>query len=173
MRIKQVNAKKDEVRSLLLHLQQRCLPYDEPYDTDYGWWWIVYDGHIPVGFAGLVRSASWSDTGYLCRAGVVPSYRGRGIQNRLIAVRIRKARKLGYNWLVSDTRDNPASANSLINQGFKLFDPTNPWGYSDALYWRKRLTDAVQGPRSKKVKTSRVFKGVLRKKPRTGHFKDK
>lgn len=165
MHIKQVNAKKDEVRSLLLHLQQRCLPYDEPYDTDFGWWWVVYDGHIPVGFAGLVRSVSWSDTGYLCRAGVVPAYRGRGIQNRLIAVRVRKAKALGWNWLISDTRDNPASSNSLINQGFKLFDPSSPWGYSDALYWRKRLTDAVQGPRSKKAKAGRVFQSILRKKP--------
>ena len=164
MRIKQVNAKSDQVRSLLLYLQKKCLPYDAPYDTDFGWWWIVYDGNTPVGFAGLVPSASWSDTGYLCRAGVVPSARGLGIQNRLIAVRIRKAKQLGYKWLISDTRDNPPSSNSLINQGFKLFDPTNPWGYSDALYWRKRLTDAVQRPRAKKNKTGRVLKGALRKK---------
>lgn len=164
MRIKQVNAKTDQMRSLLLYLQKKCLPYDEPYDTDFGWWWIAYDEkNTPIGFAGLVPSASWNDAGYLCRAGVVPSARGLGIQNRLIAVRIRKAKAMGYNWLVSDTRDNPASSNSLINQGFKLFDPTNPWGYSDALYWRKRL-NAVQRPRVKKKKTSRVLKGALRKK---------
>jgi GNAT superfamily N-acetyltransferase len=117
-----------------------------------------------VGFAGLVQSASWGDCGYLCRAGVVSSARGLGIQNRLIAVRVRKAKQVGYNWLVSDTRDNPASSNSLINNGFKLFDPSNPWGYSDALYWRKKLTDAVQRPRSKKKKASGIRKKALPKK---------
>lgn len=168
IRIKRVNPHNDGIRSLLLYLQKKCLPYDEPYDTDYGWWWIAYDGVTPVGFAGVVKSSSWSDCGYLCRAGVMSDYRGMGIQTRLIKVRIAHARRMGWNWLISDTRDNPASANSLINCGFKLFDPTNPWGYSDALYWRKRL-NAVQRPRSSQSKTGSILKGVLRKKQAKRH----
>jgi hypothetical protein len=41
--------------------------------------------------------------------------------------------------LVTDTHDNPASANSLIARGFKLFDPTKPWGATGTLYWRLKL----------------------------------
>ena len=153
MRIKQVNAKSDQMRSLLLYLQKKCLPHDEPYDTDFGWWWIIYEKDKPVGFAGLVRSANWLDTGYLCRSGVLPAYRGMGLQKRLISVRVRKAKQLGYNWLISDTNDNPPSSNSLISQGFKLYDPSNAYGDFKTLYWRKKL-DAVQRPRAKKKKAS-------------------
>ena len=163
MHIKQVNAKLDHMRSLLLYLQKKCLPADEPYDTDFGWWWIIYEKDKPVGFAGLVRSSQWIDTGYLCRSGVLPAYRGLGLQKRLIGVRIKKARSLGYNWLISDTNENPPSSNSLINQGFKLYEPSNPYGNSQTLYWRKDL-NAVQRPRRTQAKSSTVLKGTLRKK---------
>jgi len=150
-------------KATLTHLQKKCLPHDEPYDISKGWWWIAYDENKPVAFAGLVRSSSWSDCGYLCRAGVLASHRGKGLQKKLIRIRTKKAKKLGYKWLISDTRDNHPSANSLASLGFKMFTPTNPWGYNDTLYWRKRL-DAVQRPASKKSKTKNILKNVLRKK---------
>ena len=53
--------------------------------------------------------------------------------------RVDKARRLGWNWLITDTYDNPASSNSLISCGFKLYDPNVPWGTKGALYWRKKL----------------------------------
>lgn len=93
-----------------------------------------------AGFAGLAPSSRWADTGYLCRAAVLPDYRGRGLQKRLIRVRIAKARRLGWRWLVTDTRQNPASANSLIDCGFRMFEPSEPWSFSDACYWRLKLT---------------------------------
>jgi GNAT superfamily N-acetyltransferase len=161
--IRNVDPNKKGTATTLTYLQKKCLPYDQPYDTSQGWWWIAYDQGKPVAFAGLVRSISWGDCGYLCRAGVISLYRGKGIQKKLIAVRAKKAKKLGYKWLVSDTRDNHPSANSLAKAGFRMFTPTNPWGYNDTLYWRKRL-DAIQRPASKKSKTKNILKNVLRKK---------
>jgi L-amino acid N-acyltransferase YncA len=70
---------------------------------------------------------------------VLPAHRGQGIQKRLIRVRLRQARALGWNWVVTDTHDNPASSNSLIARGFKLFDPSKPWGADKTLYWRLKL----------------------------------
>jgi len=138
--IKQVNNSKPAVTSLLNSLQKTCLPYDKLYDTRSGYWWTAVDGSgIPCGFAGLVASVRWCDTGYLCRAGVVPTHRGQGLQKKLIAVRIRKAKALGWNWLITDTHDNPASANNLIACGFKMFEPSVPWGARGTLYWRKKL----------------------------------
>jgi GNAT superfamily N-acetyltransferase len=140
MKIKRVDIRCSAIQDTLALLQQKCLPGDTPFDTNYGYWWIVYDAHnLPCAFAGLVSSVRWLDTGYLCRAGVLSGYRGHGIQKKLIRARIRQAKALGWNWLVTDTYLNPASSNSLIATGFKLFEPSKPWGATQTLYWRKKL----------------------------------
>ena len=140
MKLKRVDIRNSEIQDELSVLQKKCLPYDKPYDTNYGYWWIVYDAHnLPCGFAGLVSSVRWRDTGYLCRAGVLPSHRGRGVQKRLIRARIRQARALGWNWLITDTYQNPISSNNLIATGFRLFEPSKPWGADGTLYWRLNL----------------------------------
>ena len=137
--ILKVDCRKPEIVSLLLHLQKLCLPCDTVYDVSGGYWWIAYDAGNAVGFAGLVRSGAWIDCGYLCRAGVVEKYQGQGIQKRLIKVRAAQAKKLKWNWLITDTHVNPASANSLISCGFKLYEPVSPWAFKTSLYWRKKL----------------------------------
>jgi GNAT superfamily N-acetyltransferase len=129
---------------LLTSLQKTCLPYDKPYLVTQGYWHVVYskDGEA-VGFGGIVPSTRWSDTMYLCRAGVVRAHQGQGLQKRLIRQRLKVAKKLGMNWVVSDTHQNPASANSLIAAGFKMFEPTEPWGFKAALYWKYRIKHAT------------------------------
>ena len=57
-----------------------------------------------------------SDRG-LCRSGVIKSFRGKGIQKKLIRSRERFSRTLGWKWLITDTTDNPPSSNSLISCG--------------------------------------------------------
>jgi GNAT superfamily N-acetyltransferase len=141
VRIVAVNGADQKMASLLLWLQLETLPRDDPYETAKGFWWVAYDGALPVGFCGMVRSYRWSDTGYLCRAGVVRSHRGNGLQKRLIGVRERKARSIGWRWLITDTASyNVASSNNLAARGFKLFCPSTRWGHEDGLYWRKELT---------------------------------
>jgi GNAT superfamily N-acetyltransferase len=137
MKIKQLDAIDHE--HLLIKMQKSCLPNDELYDVTKGFWWGAFDNDICVGFCGLVPSTRWGDCGYLCRSGVARAFRGKGIQKKLIKARERKARALGWNWLITDTTDNPASSNSLISCGFKLFNPTIPWGGKNTLYWRKHL----------------------------------
>lgn len=137
--IRKVDPTKPNVAALLNYLQLEILPHDVPDDTSTGHWWVMWEGETPIGFCGMRRSARWCDTGYLCRAGVMPSMQGKGLQKRLIRVREKYARKLKWRWLISDTTDNPASANSLISCGFKMFTPTKPWGFDNACYWRKRL----------------------------------
>jgi GNAT superfamily N-acetyltransferase len=153
-KVVRVNNKDPKIVSLLTYLQKKCLPADDICSLDSGYWWIVYgDNNIPVGFAGMVRSHSWSDCGYLCRAGILETYRGNGLQKKLINARIAQAKKLGWNWVITDTTNNPASANSLIKRGFKLYEPTKPWAFDHSLYWRKKITkDAIQRPGSTKKK---------------------
>ena len=137
--IKRVDIRKESVQTRLAVLQNICLPYDTPVDTNFGCWWIAVKDGADIGFAGLTRTVSWIDCGYLCRAGVVPDARGQGIQKKFIRARIRQAKALGWKWLVTDTTDNPASANSLVSAGFKMFNPTKPWGFKNTLYWRLKL----------------------------------
>jgi GNAT superfamily N-acetyltransferase len=140
MKIKRVDIRSSQIQNELAALQKKCLPFDAPFDTTQGHWWIVYDAHnLPCAFAGIVPSVRWLDCAYLCRAGVIPNHRGQGIQKRLIRARIRQARALGFNWLITDTYLNPASSNSLISTGFKLFEPSQPWGAKQTLYWRLKL----------------------------------
>ena len=146
------------IRNLLLFLQRKILPEDSPYEPTRGHWWIAYaECGKPVAFAGLVRSIKWSDTGYLCRAGVMDGFTGHGLQKRLILARIRKAKELGWNWLITDTTDNPASSNSLINCGFKIYTPSSPWSFKHAIYWKYKVEpNAIQGSSRKKKKACKV-----------------
>ena len=140
MKLKRVDIRHSQIQNELSVLQKKCLPFDTPSDTNYGYWWIVYDASgLPSAFAGLVHSVRWIDCGYLCRSGVLPSHRGYGVQKRLIRVRVRQARALGWKWLITDTYQNPASANSLISTGFKMYEPSKPWGADGTLYWRLKL----------------------------------
>jgi GNAT superfamily N-acetyltransferase len=139
MKIRRVNIHDPEVRKQLKALQKICLPYDEPFPVDDGYWWVATDGDEPVGFGGLIQSVRWADCGYLCRSGVVPYFRGKGIQKKLIRVRLAHAKAIGWNWVITDTTDNPASSNSLIATGFRLFEPSKPWAFKHSLYWRKRV----------------------------------
>jgi len=139
MKIKHIDASIEVNKELLLSMQKKILPYDKPFDVSEGNWWIAYQDGIPIGFAGLVPSARWADTGYLCRAGVICSARGRGVQKRLIRVRQTFAKKIGWEYLITSTYDNPPSSNSLISCGFKLYEPLHPWGAKGTLYFRKKL----------------------------------
>ena len=139
MKIQRVNTRHPAVQTRLSVLQKKCLPYDKPYDTNHGYWWIATQDGVDCAFAGLVCSPWWSDCGYLIRCGVVPDMRGQGLQKKFIRVRIRQAKALKMNWVITSTFDNPASANSLIACGFKMFNPTKPWMAKNTSYWRLKL----------------------------------
>jgi GNAT superfamily N-acetyltransferase len=137
--VRQVDGSLENQAALLHWLQLETLSGDTPLTTIVGWWWILYQDDRPIGFCSLRRSAQWGDTGYLCRAGILPKYRGKGLQKRLIRVRERQAKRLKMNWLITDTYNNPASANSIIACGFRMFTPSKPWGADETCYWRKKL----------------------------------
>jgi len=124
----------------IMRLQKQCLPYDDPLELDAGYWWLAWagDGHL-AGFCSLHDSQRWDDVAYLSRAGVLLHYQGWGLQKRLIKAREQFAKRAGYRWLVSDTTDNPPSANSLIACGFRTYTPSQPYMQPTTIYWRKKL----------------------------------
>ena len=133
-----------EIVDLLTLLQKQCLPADKIYPLTRGYWYVVFsETGEAVGFGGVVPSSRWSDTMYLCRAGITRAHQGQGLQKRLIRQRIKVAKALGMNWVITDTNENPASANSLIATGFKMFEPSEPWGFKTTLYWKYRIKRAI------------------------------
>ncbi len=136
-RIKKITPR---VEQQLMNLQRACLPHDAPVrPVAVHYWWIGYATKMPVAFCLLKPSVQWVDAAYLARSGVLYLWRGRGLQKRMIQIRERAAKKLGYLWLLSDTTENPPSANSLARRGYQMYDPRRPWGVETTLYWRKRL----------------------------------
>lgn len=119
-------------------LDARCFPYDARYPLAGASWWLAEGPDGAVGYAG---AKLWELDGhvFLCRAGVVAGARGLGLQKRLIRARVAWAKRLGAKGCYTYTRDNPASANSLISCEFKTFEPLYRWGGNDAVYWYRGL----------------------------------
>lgn len=116
-------------------------------DFEKGHWWLVYDRDrwaygvkFVVAFAGIVPSSyAPQSMGYFHRVGVLQCARGHKLQKRLLSVIERKARKNGWTSIISDTTDNPPSANAMISAGYKIFEPAYRWAFSHSIYWKKDL----------------------------------
>lgn len=128
-----------ETLKVLKGLQKICLPADRAYVSEKAWYWLGFWEQTPVAFCIMAPSIRWTNCVYMARSGVVPEFQGYGLQKKMITLRERWARKQGYEWAITDTTENPQSANSLISRGYRLYDPSNPWGLSRAIYWRKKL----------------------------------
>ena len=50
-----------------------------------------------------------------------------------------KARRLGFKTIISDTSDNPPSANNMIACGYRIYAPPEPWAFTYTIYWFKNL----------------------------------
>lgn len=137
--IKRADTSKEDTRRLILRLHKICFPGDKQPPLKDGHWWLIWHEGTAVAFAGIVPSAQWINCGYFSRAGVIPGHRGKHLQRRLIKVRVTKAKKLGWEAITTDTRDNPSSANNLIECGFRMYSPRKPWAYNDSCYWRIKL----------------------------------
>ena len=145
-RIKRVMEMSQTTEQAIRFLQKECLPLDTVLSPKVGWWWMAYcDGRL-AGFAAMLQSSKIPEAVYLARAGTLEAFRGRGLQKKLIRERLKFAKDLGLTQAITDTTDNVASANALIATGFKMFEPDDPWGLCNTLYWRKSL--AVQRPAS-------------------------
>ena len=124
----------------LIELQKKCLPNDEAImPTTEQYWWMVYEEKEPIAFACMQPSIRWDNTVYFSRCGVIYKYRGNGIQKCLITERINKAKRLGFEWAITDTTDNIPSSNSLISCGFKMFEPSIKWASENSIYWKYKI----------------------------------
>lgn len=135
----------DEYADELIEIQKICLPESTPIKPEENdEWWGAFLGDAVIAVAAMRPSVRWPLTGYLSRAGVLPEHRGNGLQRRLIDVRLRQAQRHGWQWVVTDTIENPVSSNNLIDCGFRMYEPKIVWGFKGALYWRKYIGNNVK-----------------------------
>ncbi len=127
-RIQRVDIADALVRAAIESLDDEVFPGGLTRHRGYfGAWWIARAGREVAAYAAVYAAGKTPNAGYLARCGVLPRFRGHGLQKRLIRLRIRHARAQGWDALVTDTfNDNYASANSLIACGFRLYKPEFP-----------------------------------------------
>jgi GNAT superfamily N-acetyltransferase len=136
----------DEAKDIVIALHKICFPHiSETYWDSSAHWWIIKDKTgTPVAFGGLL-AATIERAGYLCRAGVIPNARGKGLQRRLIRARLEFADRFALHHVMTDTvYGNCASANNLIAEGFRAFNPVTPWGQDDSSYWIKLMEPTLR-----------------------------
>ena len=99
-----------------------------------GRWWVARRGASIVGYAGL-EYAGYGEVGFLCRVGVQPEARGRGLHRDFLRIREAEARKLGWTRLITYVhRLNVASLNNCVQCGYRAYAPSEEWGCDDAVY---------------------------------------
>lgn len=143
-RIKAVDGSDDEIAEVLKELHNETFGSSAPQvEPERGWWWLAFSADERrdiAGFCGLTPTYSQpSDVAYLKRAGVLLSHRGQRLQRRFVRVREARARKEGFATIVTDTTDNPSSANNLIACGYRIYRPDAPWAFPESIYWYKDL----------------------------------
>jgi GNAT superfamily N-acetyltransferase len=104
------------------------------------YWWLVTVGPAIIAFAGMVPFEPFPRCGYLKRAAVLPAYRGKGLQGRLMAARLtRAAEATDWTHIVSECAvTNVASANNFIRAGFRLVEPERVWD-KENLVWSRAV----------------------------------
>lgn len=139
-RIRIVDASDDDVADTLSDLHQLTFIDTAPVPQfDVGAWWLAYHGEDAVAFAGVVLSTYARNSGYFSRVGVMQRHWGRGLQLRLMRAVEARGRRIGWDSIISDTTNNPVSANNFIRAGYRLYEPEVPWAWSHTLYWRRPL----------------------------------
>lgn len=144
--MRKVDPAHPETAATLTKLHGACFPDFDPFTQLHGDWWIAYDRETkaPVAFAGLWPSVRQQGAGYLVRAGVLPEARGKGLQRRLVKVRVREAKKKGWIALYSDVAPgNAHSLNNLFAEGFRAFIPSQPWSGAEWNYLRRIIDEGV------------------------------
>jgi N-acetylglutamate synthase-like GNAT family acetyltransferase len=121
----------DEIKQLDAKYFPGCK--SEPLKDTY--WWLVYDEKDNVvGYAGM-RYLDNEQYGYFSRAAIAEKHRGSGLHKRLITSRIKMARRLGGEGVITYTAQyNNASMNALISRGFKMYTPERRWAGPDFMY---------------------------------------
>jgi ribosomal protein S18 acetylase RimI-like enzyme len=133
----------------ILHMDRICFPVDEPPSIAGAQWVIGWDGETPAAYcAWKTVEHDGVAVGFHYRGGVLPGYRGHGLQRQMLRLREARMREQGLATAVTYTdADGAASMRSLIAEGYRPYAPTpattlsglGRHGRVGFVHWRKEL----------------------------------
>ncbi len=124
-------------RELVKALHTICMPGDS-FDLGDQLWVCHDETDTPVAFCSARKT--YGDSVFLSRAGVLPCANGNKLQRRMIHARVKWAREIGADSVVTYTLyDNHASIVSLLKAGFNFYHPSYAWAGRAVHYFCKDL----------------------------------
>jgi len=133
----------------ILPMDGVCFPLDEPPTIVGAQWFIGWDRETPVAYcAWKAVGHDGVAVGFHYRAGVLPEYRGHGLQRQMLRLRETRMREQGLAVAVTYTdADGAASMRNLIAEGYRPYVPTptttlsglGRLGRVGFVHWEKRL----------------------------------
>jgi GNAT superfamily N-acetyltransferase len=108
-------------------------------------WHICFDETKNIaGYAGLqiLKKRSGNQRyGFLSRCCVLPKYRSKGLQKKLIDKRISLAKKEKLEYIMTYTAISSVhSSNALISKKFKMWNPPRRFiGTNGFIYWKRDI----------------------------------
>lgn len=125
---------------LIDKLKHQCFDKDSIVDDlRTSTWWVAWCSGHPAGYCGIQQ---WPDgTAFLNMVGVLESYRGFGLQKRMIKIRESYAKQRGTDIIYTYTAPfNAASMRSLITCGYRPYESPTEWAGEEFVYWSRKLS---------------------------------
>lgn len=134
-----------EVLALMRRIFHGRLPWLRNWDWRCGDWRLVFDQEAvhpfrPVAFAGARNSPWVRHAAHIVGVGVLPAYRGQGLQCRLLNKLAAAAETRECRSMIAETdTSNWISSNNFVRAGYQIFWPRSPWCVRETIYWRRYL----------------------------------
>lgn len=114
-------------RALMRYMDALCFPNDTPYTEEGALWLIGTDwkagNNTPACYCAW---RFYNGFGFHYRAGVMPNYRGKGLQQTMLTLREEDMQFHKVSTAITYTdADGVASMNNLIKAGYRPYDPAN------------------------------------------------
>jgi len=142
IKFKKIKVINEEIVKRLDSLDSICFPSDDlyPKHNENIVWWIVTDNEKDIAFAGVKFFEGYGYS-FLCRVGVIKSYRRLGIHKKLLQLREKESKsRIWCKKIITYTAPwNIKSCNNLIRNGYLLYLPHHPFGSRDSLYFYKLI----------------------------------
>jgi GNAT superfamily N-acetyltransferase len=114
-----------EDAALIAQMDVVCFPIDTPAEFAGANWFIGWDGDQPAAYCAWKVVDHDEPVGFHYRGGVMPDWRGRGLQREMLRLREAGMREQGIAKAVTYTdADGAASMRNLIAEGYRPYVPT-------------------------------------------------
>jgi ribosomal protein S18 acetylase RimI-like enzyme len=137
-----------EDAALIAQMDVVCFPIDTPAEFAGAHWLIGWDGEKPAAYCAWKIVEHDEPVGFHYRGGVMPGWRGHGLQRQMLRMREAEMRERGLSKAVTYTdADGAASMRNLIAEGYRPYAPTptttlsglGRLGRVGFVHWEKRL----------------------------------